>query len=79
MTLREVAEFVALRIDDELRRADEAGDKQVVSYVHGSRDLVAAMRRDIDARPWARSEVANYLFRTARLYREHPEFRSWWG
>lgn len=78
-TLREVAEFVALRVDEELRRADEAGDKSALSYARGSAGLVATMRRDIDERPWARAEVGSYLLRTARLYREHPDFRVWWG
>lgn len=78
-TLREVAEFVALRIDDELRRADESGDKHALSWARGSADLVTTMRRDLDARPWARAEVGTYLVRTAQLYREHPEYRVWWA
>lgn len=79
MTLHEVGEFVALRVDDELRRADESGDKPALSYARGSAGLVATMRRDIDARPWARKEIGGYLLRMARLHQRHPDFRVWWG
>lgn len=78
-TLHEVGEFVAHRIDDDVRRADRAGDRHALSYAIGRRDLVAAFRHDIDARPWARAEVGRYLLRTARLYRGHPDYREWWG
>ena len=78
-TLHDIGQFVMARIDDEVRRADEAGDKPALSYALGSRDVVAAIRRDIDARPWARDEVSRYLLRTARLHRRHPEYREWWG
>jgi hypothetical protein len=79
MILREVGDFVARRLDEEIRSADEAGDKPALSFALGSRELLAEVARDVDARPWARREVANYLFRAARLYRGHPDFQHWWG
>lgn len=78
-TLHAVGDFVADRIDDDVRRADEAGDKPALSFAIGSRDLVALFRRDIDQRPWARTEVGRYLLRAARLHRDHPDFRAWWA
>lgn len=77
--LREVGDFLAHRIDDEIRAADEAGDKTAISYAIGSRELLSRAVRDIDARPWARREVANFLLRWARLHRTHPDFQYWWG
>jgi hypothetical protein len=77
--LREVSDFLAQRVDEEIRRADEAGDKAALSFALGSRDLLAGVTRDIDARPWARTEVGNYLLRQARLHHGHPDFRSWWA
>lgn len=79
MILHEVSAFLARRIDEEIRRADEAGDKAALAFARGSRELLDDVTRDIDARPWARSEVANYLIRSARLHREHPDFPHWWA
>ncbi len=77
-TLQELGRFVAQRINDDVRAAEELGDDQAVSYAHWRRDLHAAIQRDIDERPWARAEVENFLQRAARLYRDHPDYREWW-
>ncbi len=77
-TLHELGDFVARRIDDELRRADESGDRAALSRARASRDLLTTMRRDLDERPWAHREIGNYLLRAARIRSDHPEFRFWW-
>ena len=76
--LHEVGDFLAHRIDDDVRHADRSGDGRALSYAIGRRDLLAVFRRDIDSRPWAHAEVGRYLLRTARLYRGHPDYREWW-
>jgi hypothetical protein len=40
--------------------------------------IFAALRRDVEDRPWARREVGDFLLRSARLWRHHPHFRVWW-
>jgi len=77
-TLNDLGQFVAHRISDDVRAAEELGDDQAVSYAHWRRDLYAAIQRDIDERPWARAEVENFLQGAARLYRDHPDYREWW-
>jgi hypothetical protein len=77
-TLHELGDFVAQRINDDVRAAEAVGYERAVSYAHWRRDLHAEIQRDIDERPWARDEVGNYLQRAARLYRDHPDYREWW-
>lgn len=77
--LLEVSGFVERRLEEEICLAEDSGDNAACSFALVSRRLVADMRRDIDARPWALGEIGNYLLRTARLYRPHPEFRPWWA
>lgn len=74
-----VCDFVISRVEERVRSAEQAGDEGARSFALGSRRLVQQMRRDFVERPWARREVSNYVLRSAWLYREHPEFRSWWG
>jgi hypothetical protein len=77
-TLNDLGQFVAHRVGDDVRAAEELGDDQAVAYAHWRRDLYAAIQRDIDERPWARAEVENFLQGAARLYRDHPDYREWW-
>ena len=78
-TLRELGTFVAHRVAEDVRAAEQSGDPQAVSYAQWRRDLHAQFQRDVEERPWAQSEVGNFLRREARLYRDHPEFREWWA
>jgi hypothetical protein len=77
-TLHDLGQFVAQRISDDVRAAEELGDDQAVAYAHWRRDLHASIQRDIDERPWARAEVERFLHSSARLYRDHPDYREWW-
>ena len=45
----------------------------------GGATCTPQFRRDVDERPWAKTEVGNYLRREAQLYRDHPDFRDWWS
>ncbi|MFC6288198.1 hypothetical protein ACFP3Q_14070 [Nocardioides sp. GCM10027113] len=78
ITLQELSEFVTARVADDVRRAEEAGDKAALSWYEGTRVVVDQVRRDVEERPFARDEVGRYLMRSARLYRDHPDFRLWW-
>jgi hypothetical protein len=77
-TLHELGSFVELRIGEEARAAQDAGDQRALSYARSRLALLTRMRADIDERPWARTEVANFLRRAARIYREHPDY-VWWA
>jgi hypothetical protein len=78
-TLRELGTFVVHRIDEDARAAEQTGDDRARSYAQWRRDLFTQLRRDVDERPWAHAEVGNFLRREAQLYRDHPDFREWWG
>jgi hypothetical protein len=77
-TLHDLGSFVERRIGEEMRAAESSGDQRAVSFTHDRLALLRRMRTDIDERPWARAEVANFLRRAARIYHEHPEYRLWW-
>jgi hypothetical protein len=79
MTLRELGSFVEQRINEDIRVAEGVGYDRAISYAQWRRDLHAQLRRDIDERPWAKEEVGNFLRREAALYRDHPDYREWWG
>lgn len=75
----EACDFVISRIDETVYIAEQVGDEGARSFALGSRRLMQQMRVDLDGRPWASHEVSNYVLRLARLYRDHPDFRSSWG
>jgi hypothetical protein len=78
IALRELGDFVNARVAEDVTRAEQTGDKAALSYYEGSRVIFAALRRDVEDRPWARREVGDFLLRSARLWRHHPHFRVWW-
>jgi len=77
--LRELASFVQQRINEDVRTAEAVGYERGLDYARRRLAMHAEFQADIDERPWARGEVGNYLHREARLYRDHPDFREWWG
>ena len=71
-TLQHVGERLARRFEEDVRLADERGDKAMLEWSLRSLEIVEEMRRDLRRRPWARREVGGYLLRTARLHLDGP-------
>lgn len=74
-----VCEFIIRRLDDRALRAEQAEDYEGRTFVLRSRRIIEQMCFDLAERPWAQPELENYLLRTARQYRSHPEYRYRWG
>lgn len=75
----EICDFIMRRLEERVTRAEQTGDNHARSFAKTSREIVKQMRLDLVERPWAHYEVENFLLRTAKQYRAHPEYQSWWG
>lgn len=71
-------DFVLSRLDDRLQLAEESEDQLEHAFALTTRTFVRHLGHDIDHRPWAHTEIASFLLRTARRYRRHPDYNHAW-
>lgn len=76
--LRELHRFVLARLDDRIKLAEDADDELGRTFAVTSRRIVVQLGQDFSGRPWAHDEVENFLLRSARRYRRHPDFSPRW-
>lgn len=71
-------EFLEARISSSIGTAAAVGDLPAERFARQSLSIVESMRRDLVEEPRRADEVARFLYRMARAYVDHPDYRSYW-